>query len=45
MEVEIAKKKLQERAAEIEIEKTSYEEDLNRAQEAFDAKKGIANNP
>ena len=28
MEVEIAKKKLEERAAEIEVEKTGYEEDL-----------------
>ena len=32
MEVEIAKKKLEERAAEIEVEKTGYEEDLKRAQ-------------
>ena len=39
MEVEIAKKKLEKRAAEIEVEKTGYEEDLNRAQEAFDARK------
>ena len=39
MEVEIAKKKLQDRAAEIEVEKTGYEEDLARAQTEFDAQK------
>ena len=39
MEVEIAKKKLQDRAAEIEVEKTSYEEDLDRAQKEFDIRK------
>ena len=39
MEVEIAKKKLLDRAAEIEVEKTGYEEDLERAQKEFDARK------
>ena len=39
MEVEIAKKKLLDRAAEIEVEKTGYEEDLARAQKEFDSRK------
>ena len=36
MEVEIAKKKLQERAVEIENDKSIFEEDLARAKEEFD---------